>query len=407
MSDRRPQLGRHIALVSSFGSEGDVRPFLALGRGLLRAGQQPFLVAEERFRDRASAAGLAFRSCGQRWNEAQHREAMQKVLSHRSPMAQAKALIEQGERELVAVAPAVVEATAAADAIVYHAADVAAFAAALIHDTPRVTASLATGLLPGGFAPWLARRLIGPFTDGNFNRVLAAVGIAARKNVFLQAMESPLLNLVAVSEQIVPSRPAWQGRYLATGYWFFDEPAFQPSESLRAFVAEGEAPLVVTFGSMTGLEARVGALLASILDGVQRSGRRAILQAPAALLGSMAVPASLHVTEYVPHDWLFPRAWAVVHHGGAGTTAAAARAGVPQIIAWVLGDQPEWGQIMHRHRVAPKPLALRDLDAGTLAARIAAIDEPMRERARSLGARIANEDGVERACALLAERLLP
>lgn len=400
-----PRVGRRLALVSSFGSEGDVRPFLALGAALRRAGYAPFLVAESRFRARAEALGLGFRPSGQRWDEAQNRAAMTEVLRHRSPLAQARSLIAHAERELVTVAPTVVAATADADAIVYHGGDVTALAAALAHGKPRVTGCLATNFLPGGLGPWLARRLAGRFTDGNFNRVLAAAGVAPRRGVILETSESPLLNLVAVSLHVVPPPAAWRGRYWATGYWFLDEATFEPDPALRDFIERGEAPLVVTFGSMTGLEARVGALAAAILEGLRRSGRRAVLQAPPALLGGAAVPGWLHVTQYVPHDWLFPRAAAVLHHGGAGTSAAAARAGVPQIVAWVFGDQPEWGRLMHRRGVAPPPVALRDLDAAGLARRIAAIDEPLRARARALGERIAAEDGVGRAVALLAERL--
>jgi hypothetical protein len=101
----------------------------------------------------------------------------------------------------------------------------------------------------------------------------------------------------------------------------------------------------------------------------------------------------------VPHEWLFPRTAAAVHYGGAGTTAASLRAGVPSVVTPFFGDQPFWGERIHALGVGPRPIPRRRLTAERLAAAIQAAvsDTGMRERAARLGRRIRAEDGVARA----------
>jgi sterol 3beta-glucosyltransferase len=386
------------------GSEGDVRPFVALAAGLRRAGHDAWIVAAERFRARAGRASVPFRPTGQNWDEAAYRAAMSKVFAEKSPLTQIKSFVELGANELVQAGPGVVEATRDADLIVHHAGDVNAFAASIVHGKPRITGALAPALLPGGFAAWMARMLVPRMTDKSFHRVLDAVGVPPRKGVVLETAESPLLNLVAISPHVVAPKKAWRGRYEATGYWFLDEPHAEVDPELRAFVESGAPPVVITFGSMTELDARVRGMGAAIVEGVRASGRRAVVQAAEGLDGA-AIPDSIFVTGYVPHDWLFPRSAGVVHHGGAGTSAASLRAGVPQSMVWVFGDQPEWGKLLHARGVAAAPMPLAKLTAQDLSARLRAMDEGMRARAKALGDRIAAEDGVGRACALIEERL--
>lgn len=394
---------RRIA-VTAMGSEGDVRPFVALAAGLRRGGHDAWLVAAERYRARSEGASVPFRPTGQRWDEAAYRAAMSAVLAERSPMKQIKQFVELGANELATAAPGVVEATSDADLIVHHAGDVNAFAASIAHGTPRMTGALAPGLLPGGFAAWIARLMIPSMTDAVFGRVLEAAGVPRQKRVVLETAESPLLNMVAISRHVVPPRRAWRGRFEPTGYWFLDEPQHEPDARLRAFVEGGEPPIVIGFGSMTELDARVRGIAAGIVEAVRASGRRAVVQA-AEGLGDADVPETIHVTGYVPHDWLFPRSAGVVHHGGAGTSAAALRARVPQAIVSVFGDQPAWGKLLHQRGVAAAPMSMASFTASALSDRIRAMDDAMRERATALGDLVAGEDGVARACALIEERI--
>jgi sterol 3beta-glucosyltransferase len=105
------------------------------------------------------------------------------------------------------------------------------------------------------------------------------------------------------------------------------------------------------------------------------------------------------VLESAPHAWLFPRMAAVVHHGGAGTTAEGLRAGVPAVIVPFVFDQPFWGARLKARGLCPEPIPQKRLSAGRLAdaMRVAVTDRGMRERASSMGAAIRAENGISNA----------
>ncbi|NJM23628.1 MAG: glycosyltransferase family 1 protein, partial [Richelia sp. SM1_7_0] len=117
------------------------------------------------------------------------------------------------------------------------------------------------------------------------------------------------------------------------------------------------------------------------------------------------LPNTVFMVDSIPHSWLFPRMAAIVHHGGAGTTAAALRAGVPSILIPFFGDQPFWGQRVAELGVGPKPIPRKQLTVQKLAFSIhtAMTDGLMRQRAADLGAKIQAEDGIANAVAIIEE----
>ncbi len=138
------------------------------------------------------------------------------------------------------------------------------------------------------------------------------------------------------------------------------------------------------------------ATAALVLSATEEIGCRAIVAAGwGGLVPAMRSPSIFAIGE-APHDWLFPRMAAVVHHGGAGTTAAALRAGLPSVVVPFMADQFFWGRILANRGVAPEPLPQEHLSAPTLARAIAqTLDDPtMRERAAALGALVRAEDGL-------------
>ena len=117
-----------------------------------------------------------------------------------------------------------------------------------------------------------------------------------------------------------------------------------------------------------------------------------------------ALPPNVYMLNAAPHDWLFPRMKAVVHHGGAGSTMAGLRAGKPTVICPFFGDQPFWGQVILRAGVGPAPVPQRSLTANRLADAIrAALDPAMAARAAAVGERIRAEDGTKRAVDLIEQ----
>jgi UDP:flavonoid glycosyltransferase YjiC (YdhE family) len=136
-----------------------------------------------------------------------------------------------------------------------------------------------------------------------------------------------------------------------------------------------------------------------VLQALSEMPQRAILVSGWGGLSQVNLPDNVFMIDAVPHDWLFPRVAAVVHHGGAGTTAAGLRAGVPSIITPFFADQPFWGQRVAELGAGTRPIPRKKLTAELLAEAIqtALTDQTMRQRAADLGAKIRAENGVAAA----------
>ena len=203
--------------------------------------------------------------------------------------------------------------------------------------------------------------------------------------------------LTTVSKHVLQRPADWDTHFQVTGYLFDDDPQWQPPQDLSEFLATGDAPVYIGFGSMP--DSKPEATTRLIVDAVQQSGKRAVILTGWAGLGADDVPQNIHILKYAPHSWLFPRMAAVVHHGGAGTTASGFRAGVPTTIVPHNGDQPYWGRRVVELGVGTAPIPRKKLTADKLAAAIAeaTTNQAMQQRASELGKKIETEDGVSEA----------
>jgi UDP:flavonoid glycosyltransferase YjiC (YdhE family) len=220
----------------------------------------------------------------------------------------------------------------------------------------------------------------------------------------LHREHSPLL--LGWSEHVLPrlsNRETWMR---TTGYWFLDvDRDWHPPEALRAFLESGEPPVSLALGSMGGIEsARTGRIFALTARALERLGRRGILLGSS---GDDALPDNtIKIAGEVPYDWLFRRVAVAVHHGGAGTTAEALKAGVPSVVIPVVPDQAFWGWRVAALGAGPPPIPPRRLTAERLASAIlrSATDVEMRKRCKKLGEKISAEDGVGRAVEAFEEQ---
>jgi UDP:flavonoid glycosyltransferase YjiC (YdhE family) len=144
-----------------------------------------------------------------------------------------------------------------------------------------------------------------------------------------------------------------------------------------------------------------------IVDAVTLGKERAILATGWGSLADVDLPDTIYKVAAIPHDWLFPRMAAAVHHGGAGTTAAALRAGIPSVIIPHIMDQPFWGQRVFDLGVGPQPLPRKKVTAERLAKAIAMTrnDKDMKRQASTLAKQIGAEHGVTRAVELMSSYL--
>lgn len=208
--------------------------------------------------------------------------------------------------------------------------------------------------------------------------------------------------LQAFSRSVLPTPLDYPPTVHTTGFWYLPAASgWTPPPGLAAFLAAGEAPLYVGFGSMAGTDpGRIGRIVAAA---VRQAGVRAVVATGWGGIDAGVFGDDVHVLDQAPHDWLFPRMSAIVHHGGSGTTAAALASGRPQVVCPFVADQPFWARRMHAAGVATAPQPQRHLDPVTLAEAItrARTATGMAERAAELGGRIRAEDGVTAAVRVL------
>ncbi|SDT80403.1 glycosyltransferase [Actinoplanes derwentensis] len=216
---------------------------------------------------------------------------------------------------------------------------------------------------------------------------------------------TPASVLHAVSPAVIPRPADWPPTAHITGYWFVDTTAtahIAAPDGPHLTGGDGQPVVFVGFGSMAGPDPKatteqvVQALRMARVHGILAGGWGGLQQTPG---------PDTFLAGDVPHETVFPRSAVIVHHGGAGTTAAAVRAGRPQVVCPFVADQPFWGSRMHQLGVAPEPINLRHLTVPRLAAAIRqAIDDPaMITAARRLGEQVRAENGVATAAAMLEQ----
>jgi sterol 3beta-glucosyltransferase/vancomycin aglycone glucosyltransferase len=181
------------------------------------------------------------------------------------------------------------------------------------------------------------------------------------------------------------------------------------TEGLDDFLSAGSPPVYLTFGSMMLNDLDYIRETAAIwMNAVRQVGSRAIFQFPCDALSEFRTDDRFFTVQRSPYQKVFPRCSLVVHHGGSGTTQSALLAGAPSIIVAHLADQFFWGSELERLGVAGRTLKRKGLRANRLAAEISRTlgRRDMAARARALGERMAQEDGVATAIALISKKLL-
>lgn len=207
---------------------------------------------------------------------------------------------------------------------------------------------------------------------------------------------TPMLG--AYSPNLIPRPTDWPDSVHVTGYLFADASAdWEPPPELKAFLEAGDPPVYVGFGSMAGRNPAELARL--VIEALAKSGQRGLLLTGWGGIRTENLSENLLVVDSAPHGWLFPRMSAVVHHGGAGTTAEGLRAGVPSVIVPFILDQYFWGARVKALGLGPAPIPRTKLTADRLASaiRIAVTDTDMRQRTGSFGAAIRAENGIGNA----------
>lgn len=411
--------------IFSIGTQGDVRPFIALGLGLQAAGHKVCIASGKTCEALIVNHGLDYAPLTADFLElmAKDPRALQRGLNPLALMSTARKHLKDMAQHWAEEGLA-----AAKNADLLLGNGMMAVLANSLGEALNIPA-VETHLQPVTPCPDIPPMMLTPPNtprNGKVNEllyhVLRAVTwrmLSAAYSPVRKALELPTLPwygpyyrqkkedrriLYGYSPALLPPSPHWPAGVQVTGNWFLNgESKWQPSAELEQFLASGDKPIYIGFGSM--LSDDTDNLTTLIYQAIAQSGRRAIIATGwGGLKASADNNPDILVIDAAPHDWLFPKLSLAVHHGGAGTTAAAVRAGIPSVVIPFFGDQPFWAWRLEQNGVAPKMLKRKTLTAEKLADAINMASMPdMQIAATELAGKISNENGVQSAIALLTQ----
>lgn len=416
--------------ILTAGTRGDVQPYVAVGFGLQSKGHQVRIATHRSLKSMPEQYGLGFFPVEGDPRQILMEDMGQRLLgSGKNPIAMMRRTIAVAEPVLQQVFDDYWKASRDADVILFHllaalpAASIAeklnipAFPLYLqhVHHTRYYPSAVAPSL-PLNIPPltslynhltykledWAFWRFIRPVIDHWREHALHLPPYKTNPFSSKEWQQQPFL--YGFSPQVVPKAPDWGDNIHLTGYWFLPMAEdWRPPNRLVDFLQSGSPPVYIGFGSMVRRDAKE--ITGVVLKALEMTNRRGVLAAGWGGLTDSDLPDNVLMVDFVPHEWLFPRMSAVVHHGGAGTTAAGLRAGVPSVIIPFFGDQPFWGWRVAELGVGPLPIPRKKLTAKLLAKAIdfAVNDEHVRKRAEKLGEAIRAERGVDNAVKILTE----
>jgi sterol 3beta-glucosyltransferase len=411
-------------LILTFGTRGDVQPYVALADAAIRAGHEAAVCTAEGYRTLVEGADVSYLHMSN--------DMLELIQNEMATMSGAGDSLRLIRRMTAAMRASLHDQWRAAqtfqpDVVLYHPKSLAGLHIAERQQIPAVVSLPLPFFTPTRDFPipfitrWplggTANRLSYQFNRftalaygamiNTFRRDALGLGPMSRLSDYLSRADGhPVPVLYSFSSAVVPVPPDYPPHAHVTGYWFLpDDTTWSPPAELTSFLSAGDPPLYVGFGSM-GLGKRAAERGRTVLEAIRRVGTRAVIATGWGGIDVASPDDDILVVRDVPHTWLLPRTAAVIHHGGAGTTAAGLRAGRPTLICPFLGDQGFWGERVHSLGAGPRALPLRRLSADDLAGRIdQLLDRPgYRATAAELGEAIRAEDGTRRAVDLL-ERL--
>jgi UDP:flavonoid glycosyltransferase YjiC (YdhE family) len=416
--ERTRTTNRIRIVIFTVGTEGDARPYAALAQGLADAGHDVVVATSREFEGFVRAHGLGFAPLTADFLEMMRRSKA--VIDRRSQIAMVRTLMSETRRMAESWADESLAAAAGAD-LVIGSGNVSLIGASVAEKLgiPYVRSQLQPFDPSRALPPVLFRPPAVPL-PGAINLALYRVLRVIAWRMMQRAVNGVRHDLglrpypwtgpwalsygaggrilYGFSAQVVPRQPEWPERIAMPGYFILKEAErYTPPLALEQFLSDGPAPIYIGFGSMVSSKARD--LARVVVEAVRLSGHRALVGTGWAGLGDdLDCSDDMLVVGSVPHDWLFPRVALAVHHCGAGTTAAAVRAGIPTVPVPFVGDQFFWAWQLGRLGVATPSLDRRRLTAAQLAEAIRLAGKPkMIERAAALGERVRAEDGVAAA----------
>ena len=431
----------HIG-IQTWGSDGDIRPLIALGGGLRAAGHEVTVAVSSV--DDTDYSSLCKTLDLQYIKISDYSDidwvSIDKKSAKANAVRQLKMILEYGfypyQEAMYQIATQLCQCS---DVVIGHPFVYPLKMAAIKTKTPFMTATLFPMLVPTAYRPPGVFPNLAPSVLPNLGKMLNVFiwkigtvildvalkkdiqrfwlqkGLPPFKHVATEAWCSEKLNLIAVSPVLCEQLPDWGTRYRVCGYFHFPdtaEPWTMPSE-LRDFLDAGAPPVYMTFGSdMSTFKAENNMVL--LVTAAQQAGCRALIQTIPELEDQYPINTrhkdneNIYFTGQTPYQKIFPHCVAVVHHGGIGTTHLVLQHGCPSVVVPFIEEQLFWGSELHRIGVASKPLSRKKATPEKLAQEIRLVlySQAIRTRATEFGEKMRQEDGVARAVELVQNILI-
>ena len=412
-------------VVNTFGTRGDIQPYIALSLGLQQSGHSVRIVTHKIFDAFVNKYGLDFYPLDLDPREVLINQALAELgnntirISHWMQKNFKPVLREVFEKTYFANKDADLILNSGLSFAGWHVAEklkVLSLATFLWPMTPSRYILGAVGKNPPSWLPF--RGMVNYLTTKLFNQLFYNLMLPSvnecRKEILnlhpLRAQDywrgdsprsvTPII--YGYSPTVVPKPSDWSDNQQISGYWYLDDAReYQPQKDLLDFLENGSPPVYIGYGSMVDHQGE--GLTQIAIEALREINQRGILLGGWSKLGSGNLPDFIFRVDAVPHDWLFPKMATVVHHGGAGTTAQGLRAGVPSVIVPMFGDQFFWGWRVQELGVGPKPIPRKKLTVDNLARAIkqAINDDKIKEKAIKIGDQIHSENGVDIAVGLI------
>jgi sterol 3beta-glucosyltransferase len=409
--------------ITTVGSRGDLQPFIALGLGLKAAGHEVLIVSAKNEAAFVKDYGLDFFALNvdiQKLMEGDDVQEMAKgnnplkfIVSHLKGSKKMKAL-------MVATQAEIWEACQDVDVIIFHpgmplgffiakqlgkisvmanpfpVVGTSNYSSILFYTMPRLgkAFNVLTHFIFQKLFWSLSKSAIKEFWDANVK-----TKINFSTSPIQQQIESGMPVLNGYSELLFSHADKWGKNIHTTGSWLVETEAnFIPPNDLVQFIEKAEPPIYIGFGSMKDVDS-FSVTLKIIAEALAITKQRAVVALGWSKLNyAEAIPENIFLIESIPHSWLFPKMKIVIHHGGAGTTAAGLTAGKPTIIIPHNADQPAWGLRVYELGVGAKPIKKTKLTVDKLAIAISfALQPNIIANAEKLGVELRKENGVEKA----------
>jgi sterol 3beta-glucosyltransferase len=397
----------------TYGSRGDVQPFLALAVGLQKAGHTVTLAGPHRFADFVSRYNVPFAPL------AGDPEEISRIINDAGDNVYR--MVKGMQDYIFGIAPDVVKDAQAAingAELLVHGFLFTTGAHSIAREMgipdvslqifpmfapTRAFPNVALASLPPGslsyFSHWFATQVFWYGGNSGYNQLRRRLPAELPARLYWPFASTPDRHLTpllfAYSPTVLPRPNDWTAPNIhITGYLFLDEAEdYLPPAALSEFLDAGDPPVCISFGSMVNREAE--RIHQSVREALKLTRGRGIFLSGWGEYHADHSGDNIFYLDSAPHDWLFPQCKAIIHHGGAGTTAAGLRSGKPNIVVPHSADQPFWGKRVAAIGAGPEPIPVKRITTQRLVAALNSTNKPvLKARAQEVGGLIQKENGV-------------